>query len=253
MVRIRADGDGAATGIALASGEEIAAPLVLSSLPRRTTLSLVDPLGAVGLAAAAALARAASGTQMARVTLALDGEPVIAGSAVPRNARFVVAERLESLTAAHAAARTGLLPEELTMEVTIPSASDATLAPEGRHLLSALVGPLPRDIDGGWRKAKPLLAAKVVAALSHHFTGLAGRLVGADVLTPQDVRETYGAEDAFGGPVDVARLLAGWHARVETPVRGLLVCGAAADPVGSVSGRGGRMAACYAFEMERKK
>jgi len=51
----------------------------------------------------------------------------------------------------------------------------------------------------------------------------------------------------------VARLLADWRARVETPVKGLILCGAAADPVGAVSGRGGRMAAAYVFETEGRR
>ena len=246
---VSADRDGAITGVALASGETIAAPLVLSSLSRRATLSFVGAV--LGFGEAADLARVRRGTQMARVTLALDSPPVVAGSTVPQTARFIVAERLESLVAAHGAAHRGALPQELTMEVTIPSAADASLAPAGRHLLSALIGPVPADVAGGWRNAKPVLAANVVAALSRHFPGLARRLVGVEVLTPDEIGEPF--DDAFGGAVDSTRLLADWRARVRTPISGLILCGAAADPVGAVSGRGGRVAAAFAFEERGRK
>jgi phytoene dehydrogenase-like protein len=250
---IRLSRDGAVTGVVLLSGDVVEAPLVLSSLSRRQSLSFASVRTALDFGDAAEIASADAGTQTARVTLQLDREPVIAGSAVPHRGRFVVAERLESLTHAHAAARAGRLPQELTMEVILPAAADPTLASPGCHLISVLIGPLPARIDGGWRSAKPLLAAKVVAALSRHISGLNAHLVGVDVLTPDDVRQSYDADDAFGGAVDATRLLAGWRTRVRTPIEGLILCGAAADPVGAVSGRGGRVAACFAFEREARR
>ena len=244
--------DGAVTGAALVSGEIIEAPLVLSSLSRRETLSLPSVQRALGLGAAAALAERQPGVQMARVALALDTKAVIAGSQVPMTGRFVIAERLDSVAAAHAAALAGRMPEELPMEVILPAAADPALAPDGRHFVSVVVGPVPAQIEGGWRAAKSLLAAKVVTQLSRHFTGLSRHLAGVEVLTPDMARDSFGADDAFGGAVDTARLLADWRARVRTPVPGLILCGAAADPIGAVSGRGGRMAASFAFELEKK-
>jgi phytoene dehydrogenase-like protein len=245
--------DGAVRGVVLLSGDVVEAPLVLSSLSRQQSLSFASVHAALDFGDEAVTARAPAGVQTARVTLQLDREPVIAGSAVPARGRFVVAERLDSLAHAHAAAQKGLLPQELTMEVILPAAADPALASPGCHLVSVLIGPLPARVDGGWRNAKPLLAAKVVAALSRHISGLSAHLVGVDVLTPDDVRESYDADDAFGGAVDATRLLADWRTRVRTPIEGLLLCGAAADPVGAVSGRGGRVAACYAFEREAKR
>jgi len=249
---IQVDSEGAVAGVALASGEMIAAPLVLSSLSRRQTLSQPSVRRALGLGEAAQLDRRRSGAQMARVALALDAPPTISGSQVPLTGRFVVAERLDSLTAAHAAAMAGRLPQELTMEVVLPVAADPALAPQGRHLVSVLVGPVPAEIEGGWKAAKSLLAAKVVAQLSRHLPGLSRHLVGIEVLTPDEARHGFGADDAFGGAVDAARLLADWRERVRTPMPGLILCGAAADPVGAVSGRGGRMAACFAFERDAR-
>ena len=245
--------DGAVRGVVLVSGDVVEAPLVLSSLSRQRNLSFASVRAALDFGDAARVARESVGVQTARVTLQLDREPVIAGNAVPARGRFVISERLESLAHAHAAAQKGLMPQELTMEVILPAAADPTLASPGCHLVSALIAPLPRQIDGGWRKAKPLLAAKVIAALSRHMSGLSTHLVGVDVLTPDDVRSTYDAEDAFGGAVDTTRLLADWRTRVRTPIEGLILCGAAADPVGAVSGRGGRVAACFAFEREAKR
>lgn len=250
---ILVDREGAVTGVALDSGETIAARRVLSSLSRARSLSYPSVRAALDFGEAAEIGRQQGGTQMAHVGLVLDVEPKILGTAVPMRGRFVLVERLESLALAHAAADSGHLPQELTMEVTLPVAVAPTLAASGRHLVSVLVGPLPANVEGGWRSMKSLLAAKVIAALSRHMPGLATHLVGVEVLSPEDAREAYGADDAFGGKVEASRLLADWRSRVRTPMPGLVLCGASADPVGAVSGRGGRMAACFAFELDGKK
>jgi phytoene dehydrogenase-like protein len=243
---ITVDGEGRAAGVVLESGETVAGRQVLSSLSRRRTLAFPSVRATLGLGAR--LAHENRGSYVARVTLALDIYPAIAGA--PGVARFVVADRLESLAAAHAAAYAGRMPQELTMEAIVPAAGDPALAPTGHHIVSVLVAPVPEKIEGGWREAKSALAAKVVAALGAFIPGLGRHLIGAEVLTPEDVQDIYGADDAYGGPVDVARLLADWRIRVRTPVVGLIFCGAAADPIGSVSGRGGRMAAAFALEQE---
>jgi len=250
---ILVDREGVVAGVTLDTGETIAARRVLSSLSRARSLSYASVRAALDFGETAVIQRRRAGAQMAHVGLVLDAEPKILGSAVPMRGRFVIVERLESLAMAHVAADAGHLPQDLTMEVILPAAADPTLAPKERHLVSVLVGPLPATVDGGWRSAKPLLAAKVIAALSRHIPGLGAHLAGVDVLSPEDVRETCGADDAFGGSVDAGRLLADWRARVRTPIPGLILCGAAADPVGAVSGRGGRMAACFAFEQDGKK
>jgi phytoene dehydrogenase-like protein len=241
---ILVDDGGDTRGVLLESGEPVAAPLVLSSLSRGRTLSLPSPRSATGFAEKAAFDRRMPGTSVARVTLALDVMPEMSGSKVPATARFIVVERIESLAAAHASAYAGRLPQELTMEVILPAASD----PAGKCLISVLVGPVPAHVEGGWRGLKADLAARVIAALAHYLPGIGRHLVGADIMSPDDARDIYGADDAFGGAIDVQRLLSGWRARVTTPVRGLVLCGPSADPVGAVSGRAGRMAATYALE-----
>ncbi len=241
------DANGTARGVELASGDFVAAPFVLSSLSRRQTLSYPSPCVALGFAQAAALRRVRSATAAARVTLTLDERPQMGGIAVPATARFVLAERLEGLAAAHAAAYAGRLPQDLTMEAIMPTAADPALAPAGHHSISVLVVSLPATVEGGWKTLKASLAAKVVAALGRHFAGLTHHLVGVEVLTPDDVREACGADDCVGGAVTVERFLEDWRDRVRTSIPGLVLCGACADPVGAVSGRGGRVAAAFAL------
>ncbi len=68
--------------------------------------------------------------------------------------------------------------------------------------------------------------------IERHAAGFAGAITNTDVLEPPD-----------GEPFAVMRLLAGAAERIETPVRGLLLCGIDAEPVHALSGRAARQAA----------
>jgi phytoene dehydrogenase-like protein len=119
--------------------------------------------------------------------------------------------------------------------------------------VSVWIRPLPRQVAGSWDAAKTQLAARAAAALESFAPGLARKIVAADVLTPDDIAERYGSEDEFGGLVSVERILSGWRARIATPITGLFLCGASAEPVGAVSGRAGRIAASIALSEEAKR
>jgi phytoene dehydrogenase-like protein len=158
----------------------------------------------------------------------------LAGSAVPRDARFILAEKLESCIAAHSAAAAGRLPEELTMELTIPSAADTSLAPLGQHIASVLVRPVPLAAD------KAQLETKIIAALNRVAPGLSAQIAARDVSAPADISSRFGVDTDNS---DVARLAARWNERLATPVRGLTIL---EDPVTAISGRAGRIAASLA-------
>jgi phytoene dehydrogenase-like protein len=239
--------DGRAAGIVLASGETIAASLVLSCLSRRRTLCELVPTGAAGLETFAALCKERTEVGQAKVVMALNALPAFNGIAVPHAARFIVADRLESYAAAGSAARAGRLPDELTIEFVVPSAADPALAPPGQHILSALARPVPSAAAKGWDAMKVQLAAKVVSALEAHANGLARHVGAVQVLAPAEIADRYGAgDDGF----DAARMLPDWNTRTMTPISGLFLCGASAEPVDAVSGRAGRIAAALALRSQ---
>ncbi|MGD0143550.1 MAG: hypothetical protein ABSC92_10350, partial [Rhizomicrobium sp.] len=238
--------DGAATGVVLDSGDTIAATLVVASFSKLQLLATRAGRAAFGFSESAELERSVPRIASAKVMLALNALPAFNGVAVPMRGRFVLADRLETYVAAHAAARAGRLPDELVMEAVFPTVADPALAPPGQHAVSILIAPLPRHVTGGWDAAR--LAAKAVAALDRHAPGLARRVVAAEVLTPDDIAARYGVED--GGPVTVKHLLSDWRSRIGTPIKGLFLCGAASEPLGAVSGRAGRIAAALALRDE---
>jgi len=242
--------DGRAAGVILASGETVAAHLLLSGLSRRRTLCDLAPTGSAGLETVATLCGERATLGQAKVVLALNALPAFNGIAVPQTARFILADRLESFAAAGYAARAGQLPDELIVEFVVPSAADPALAPPGQHILSALVRPVPSAAAEGWDAMKVQLAARAVAALESHAGGLARHVGSVRVLGPADLADRYGYDDEG---FDDARMLSDWNTRTMTPLGGLFLCGASAEPVGAVSGSAGRIAAALALTAETRR
>lgn len=221
--------EGAANGVELESGERISARFVMSSLSRRQTFRTLLPEGGAGFAQGFAAPRVGQ----AIVSLALKSFPEFAGSTVPRNARFIIADKLETYIAAHSAAAAGRLPDELTLEFTIPSVTDTSLAPLGQHVVSVLVRPAPLSAD------KAQLESRVIAALNRAAPGLWSQVAASETLTQSDIAARFGVETDQTG---IARLTANWRERLSTPISGLMML---EEPVTSISGRAGRIAASF--------
>jgi phytoene dehydrogenase-like protein len=236
--------DGAATGVVLDSGDEVAAKFVLASFSPRQLLATPAGRAAFGFSQAAELTRSAPDVAAARVLLALNAAPAFGGA--PLRGRFVLADRIETFVTAHAASRAGRMPDDVALEVVVPTAADPALAPPGQHVVSIRIAPLPRHLSGGWDAAR--LAAKAIAALDRCAHGLARHVTAAQVSTPEDIAARYGEEDG----VTVARVVADWRSRLLTPIPGLFLCGAASEPVGAISGRAGRIAAALALREAAK-
>jgi phytoene dehydrogenase-like protein len=237
--------DGAAAGVVLDAGDEIAGKFVLASFSRRQLLATPAGRAAFGFAQATELERSVPAVASAKVLLALNAAPDV-GAGVPLQARFVLADRVETFVTAHAASRAGRVPDELVLDVVVPTAADPALAPLGQHVVSIRIAPLPRHLPGGWDAAK--LAAKAIAVLDRCAPGLARRVTAAQVATPGDIASRYGEEDG----ATVERVMSDWRSRISTPIRGLFLCGAASEPVGAISGRAGRIAAALALREAAK-
>jgi phytoene dehydrogenase-like protein len=232
--RIAVDG-GVVAGVELESGEVVESRLVLSTVSRRATLlSLAANAAPFGESAALSWGRAETGS--ATVSFGLSELPELGGAAVPPNARFLIADRLESFVAAHARARGGFLPDDLPIEAILTSVADDSVAPPAHHALTCVVRPVPLAPQDGWPVMSQRLTARTVAALDRFAPGLVPRVIETHAFTPAH----YLTEDE---PATPARILAGWRERMSTAIPGLILCGADAEPVAAASGRAGRIAA----------
>jgi len=233
-------------GVVLDSNESLRAETILSSLSAAKTLDLLPP---EAISIGVGLPHHATTTGTAKMLLTLNSLPPFPGLA--RDAlrgRLVVAERPESAAEAKGAALAGRLPVELVMEITVPSVADPALAPEGQHIMSVRIPYLPLLPEGGWSTRRDVLADRVIATLESYAPGLRERIVGRELLTPDDIASRYGtdADDA----ASVRRLLTPCVTRARTPLPGLYLCGASAEALSTISGCAGRVAANLVLSQE---
>jgi phytoene dehydrogenase-like protein len=242
--------DGAATGVVLDDGEEIPARAVVSSAdPRRTFLSLLDAAW-LGPDFVAKISHYRSAGTVAKVNLALsrlprftalekagaDGERLLTG-------RIHIGPDIDYLERAYDAAKYGEPSERPTLDVTIPSILDDTLAPPGAHVVSILAQFAPYTLrSGDWNTRRDELGRRVVATLAEYAPDLPELVVGQSVLTPLDLEERYGLTgghllhgEAALDQLFAFRPLLGW-ARYRSPVARLYLCGAGTHPGGGIHG-----------------
>ncbi len=249
--------DGAAHAVALAGGDEIDTPIVVSNAdPRSTLLRLVGPNTLEPRIRRDLEAYRSAGT-VAKVNLALETLPSFAAlrsadectCAQALAGRIHIGPTLDYLEHAADAAKYGQWSDAPILDITIPSVADPTLAPLGRHVMSIRAQFAPHALRGRrWKDAGDELAAAVVGVLSEYAPGVASTIVHQQVLTPADLEATYGLTGGHLRHGELAldqlfamRPLPGW-ARYRTPVRGLYLCGSGTHPGAGITGASGRHA-----------
>jgi phytoene dehydrogenase-like protein len=244
--------DGRVTGVALASGEEIAAPIVASGLdPKRTLLGLLGPLD-LGPNLRWRAGNVRQPGTVAKVNLALSGLPRFPaagdgedGAKRIRGRILVGATGIDDLERAFDASKYGRVSDRLVLEATIPTLIDSSLAArEGGHVVSVIAQYVPYALrEGSWDEtARMTLGEKVVAALEEVAPGIGSLVTAREVLTPADLEAEYGLTGGHPYHQEPGldawfawRPLVGW-ARYRMPLDGLYLVGPGAHPGGGLTG-----------------
>ena len=244
--------DGAATGVALTGGEEIAARRVISGAdPRRTFFRLV---GAPRLGPE--FNRKVGNIQLRGTTavlhLLLDGLPPLPDAAERLAGHTLVAPAPDYLERAADDAKYGRCSARPHLDMVVPTLHDPTLAPDGRHLASIQIRHAPYGLrEGSWQDdaTRDALLAGALSVLDDFLPGMRDRIVDHRLITPLDLETEPGLTggDEYHGQMGLDQMLfmrpiAGW-ARYRTPVEGLFLCGSGCHPGGGVTGGPGRLAA----------
>ena len=254
-------GDSGVTGVVLESGETIAADVVLSNAdPKRTLLGLVDPMRLMP-SFTQQIRNYRSAGVTATVNLALDGLPTFAAltkSGVPAEAalagRIHIGPDVDYIERAFDCSKYGRMSDRPWLEAVIPSLTDSTLAPAGKHVMSIYMQWAPHRLrEGDWDSLRESLGDLVIRTLAEYAPDLPKRVLAGEVVTPLDLERTYGLTGGqiFHGEhsldqVFTMRPVLGW-AQHRTPIRGLYLCGAGTHPGGGLSGAPGAHAARVAL------
>ncbi len=249
VARILVEAD-RACGVALESGERIDAKQVISNADPKTTF--LKLLGTAHLDAGFVrrVSHIRSQGLAAKIHLALNRLPPFAGVAeTALRGRLLLAPSLAHIEHAYNHAKYGEFSASPTMEITVPSVNDPTLAPAGKHVLSAIVQYAPYALKQGWDNGRQHFLDTSLDALEAVAPGLRARIVAAEVVTPADMEKQFRGSGGHWHHGDLAfdqilmmRPVPG-AAQYRTPLAGLFLCGAGCHPGGGVMGIAGRNAA----------
>ena len=245
--------NGTVTGVALRSGEEIQAPIVVSSLdPRRTFLDLLDQ-NTLPDDLVEGVQRFKFRGSSGKVNLALDGLPdltCLPGHGPHLRGAISISPSLDYLERAYDDAKYGEFSRHPYMDIVIPSMIDPDMAPPGKHVMSIFVQYAPYHVNGGWTDARrEAFGDAVVDTLARFAPNIRQLILHRQVITPLDIERITGLSEGniFSGELALHQLfflrpVPQW-AKYRTPVRGYWQCGAGTHPGGGIMGATGRLAA----------
>jgi phytoene dehydrogenase-like protein len=252
--------DGAATGVLLGTGEEISAKAVISNAdPKRTLLKLTDPTHLSPDFVQKLQHYRGNGT-VAKVNLALSGLPTFTAlkEEAALKGRIHIGPEIDYLERAFDESKYGNFSRQPYLEVAIPSLTDPTLAPDGKHVMSIYMQYAPYKLKGDWDEQRKALGQTVVETLAQYAPNLPEMILHHQIITPLDLEEVYGLT---GGQIfhgDLAldqfftmRPLLDW-ARYKTPIQNLYLCGSGTHPGAGLTGGSGANAARAIVKLLKK-
>lgn len=245
--------DDRAAGVVLAGGEELPAPVILSSLdPARTLLGLVDPvwLDPEFLLAVRNIKFRGCSVKVSYALDALPDFPGLPDAAVLRGTLSLSGSLLELERAADAA-KYGRISERPHVEVQLPTLRWPDLAPTGKHVLVAQAQWAPYRLrDGQWDDAtRAALGDRITQAIEQAAPGFGRLVLHREVLTPADLEVRHGLTEGAvtHGEMSLDQILfmrpVAGAAGYAMPLSGLYLCGAGTHPGHGISGGPGWLAA----------
>ena len=251
--------NGRATGVETEDGERFSSYTVISNAdPKRTVMDLVGAKH-VETGFTRRIHHLRSKGNAAKLHLALDGLPTIEGLTKKDFAeRILIAPDEHYVERAFNPAKYGETSPEPIVEMTFPSFRDVSLAPTGKHVLSAVVQYAPYALKGGWNDAaRETFTQAVIKVIAKYASDIEQRITASELLTPPDIEREFHITGGHWHHAELTldqflfvRPVSG-AAQYRMPVDGLYLCGAGTHPGGGVSGAAGRNAARAILSREK--
>jgi phytoene dehydrogenase-like protein len=257
--------NGRATGVALASGEEIEATDVLSSVDaRRTFLSLLEP-GSLDAAFEDEVRRFKFRGSSGKVNLAVDRLPdftCLPGPGEHLRGAISFSPSVDEMEQAYDDAKYNRFSRKPYIDMIIPTLVDPAMAPPGKHVISCFVQYAPYKLDpelGTWDDQREAFGDAVIDRIAEFAPNIRDVILFRNVQTPLDIERTTGLTEGniFQGELSLEQLFFSrpvpGYARFRTPIRDLWLCGSSTHPGGGIMGANGRIAAMELLRARGRK
>src|SRR6266540_4829030 len=189
----------------------------------------------------------------AKVNLALDALPnftALPGPGPHLRGAVSISPSVAYMERAYDDAKYGRFSRRPYIDIVIPSLTDPSVAPAGKHVMSCFVQYAPYHLaEGNWDEQREAFGDTVVETIAEHAPNLKDIILHRQVLTPLDIERMTGLTEGniFQGELSLEQLFflrpaPGW-ANYRTPIKSLYLCGSATHPGGGIMGAPGRNAA----------
>jgi phytoene dehydrogenase-like protein len=245
---------GRAKGVVLVNGDEHYAKNIVSNLDvKRTYQKLFDPkdLSEKVLKQVDAFKiRGSSG----KVNIALDGMPEFPAMGkdnplICSDMHFI--DSTERIERAYDDWKNGRWSRDPYCDTLLPTMTDPTMAPPGKHYMSVFVQYAPVKLStGAWTdQDRDDFRSTVINQLAEYSPNLKDLIVHAEVRSPQDIENEIGltSGNIFQGELTMDQMFFNrpfpGYAQYRGPVKGFYMCGSATHPGGGVMAAPGANAA----------
>src|SRR5437588_51671 len=245
--------NGRANGVVLESGDEIHGDIISSSVdPNLTFLKMVGIEHLPGDFVQEVQRYKFRGSS-GKVNLALDALPdfkCLPGVGAHLRGAMSISPSVEYMERAYDDAKYGHFSRRPYMDMVIPSLTDPSVAPPGKHVMSCFVQYAPYKLkDGTWDQKKEEFGDNVINTIAEYAPNIKNIIIGRQVVTPLDLERDFGLTEGniFQGELSLEQLfflrpVPGW-AQYRTPIKNLYMCGSATHPGGGIMGAPRRLAA----------
>lgn len=242
--------NGRTKGVVLENDDEHYADIVISNLdPKRTFLNIMDekdlPADVVKKAKNFKI-RGSSG----KLNISLDGMPSF--KAIPKGhellkADFHFIDSMERMERAYDDWKNGTWSKDPYLDTLIPTQTDPTMAPPGKHMMSVFVQYCPPKVDGeDWTDEKrDAFGQTVIDQISEYSPDFKDLILHAEIRTPREIENETGLTEGniFQGELTMDQLLFNrpfpGYAQYRGPVKGMYMSGSGTHPGGGVMGAPG--------------
>ncbi|MGE5814463.1 MAG: phytoene desaturase family protein [Acidobacteriota bacterium] len=245
--------DGRATGVALDNGDEILADSIASSVDPRLTFMRMIGEHELPAEFVDEVRRYKFRGSSGKVNLALDALPnftCLPGEGAHLRGAISISPSIDYMERAYDDAKYGRYSRKPYVDIVIPSLTDPSVAPPGKHVMSCFVQYAPYNLkEGTWDEKREEFGDAVINAIAGFAPNIKDIIRHRQVLTPLDLEREWGLSEGniFQGELSLEQLFflrpaPGW-ARYRTPIKNLWLCGSATHPGGGIMGAPGRNAA----------
>ena len=236
-------------GVELENGAVIEAAAVSASCNPKTVLLDLLPVEALTHTTERRISNFRTYGTAAQLLLAVDGPVSFQGATAEHKVRHArIAPTLDHVEKAFDPIKYNRFSDEPVLDIAIPTIDNPTLAPDGKSVVSVLIGYAPFNLDGGWTDAaRSILTKKVIDTISRFSPGFEQNIIASKLSSPADFENDYGLAGGHlhhGEPgldqILVRPIPECFNHR--TPVHGLTLCGSGTHPGGTVSCMAGALA-----------